>query len=198
MLDDNGRYRNKVRLMETYLAPMAHIRERADAEKERGYFASDEQMEAAKKFLLMELLHAAGLADDHGDILLDAVVIQKTLGKFSKCCQDRSGKIEELFGIGVRRDVVRKAKSQLEDVIDLIGLKFEKADRRKVNGEQIYYYRLEQATWTRIKEIIDARMSVDVGFVPKIEVLSDTRRAAKNKQEKESAVRSTAKGLQWT
>jgi hypothetical protein len=198
MRDDNGRYRNKVRLMETYLSPIAHIRERADAEKERGYFASDEQMEAAKKFLLMELLHAAGLADDHGDILLDAVVTQKTLGKFSKCCQDRSGKIEELFGIGVRRDVVRKTKSQLEDVIDLIGLKFEKAERRKVNGEHFYYYRIEQATWTRIKEIIDARTRIDVGCVPTIEVLSDTRRAAKNRQEKESAMRSPAKELQWT
>jgi hypothetical protein len=196
-LDDNGVYRDKVRLMQTYLSPMNHIRERADAERDRGYFAPDADMEAAKKFLLMELLHAAGLADDHGDILLDVAVTQKTLGKFSNCCLDRKGKMEELFDISVRRDVVRKAKSQLEDVIDLIGLKFDKAERRKPNGEQTYYYRLEHATWNRIKQIIDARMSIDVGFIPTIEVLSDTRRAAKNKQEKESSVRSKAKGLQW-
>ncbi|RQQ21303.1 hypothetical protein DF107_02640 [Burkholderia stagnalis] len=197
-LDDNGRYRDKVRLMETYLSPMTHIRERADAEKERGYFASDANMEAAKKFLLMELLNAAGLADDYGDIQLDVAVTQKTLGKFVACCQKRSGKIEELFGINVRGDVEGKAKNQLDDVIDMIGLKFDKAERRKINGEHFYYYRLEQATWNRIKQIIDARMSIDVGFVPTIEVLSDSERALKSKREKVSAMRSKAKGLlQW-
>ncbi|PRE93279.1 hypothetical protein C6Q02_01090 [Burkholderia multivorans] len=198
MLDDNGAYREKVRLMGTYLSPMAHIRERADAEKECEYFASDANMEAAKKFLLMELLNAAGLADDYGDIQLDVAVTQKTLGKFAECCRKRSGKIEELFGISVRRDVEGKAKSQLEDVIDLIGLKFDKAERRKINGEHFYYYRLEQATWNRIKQIIDARMSVNVGFVPAIEVLAESQRARKNKSEKVSAMRSKARGqLQW-
>jgi hypothetical protein len=197
VLDDNGRYRHKVRLMETYLSPMAHIRERADVEKEYGYFASDQKKEAEKKFLLMELLHAAGLADGHGDIQLDVAVAQKTLGKFSKCCLDRKAKIEELFDISVRGDVVGKAKSQLEDVIDLIGLKFGKAERRKPNGEQTYYYRLERATWIRVNQIINARMSIDVGFVPTIEVLTPTRRAAKEKAKKKSSARSLAKGLQW-
>lgn len=145
----------------------------------------------------MELLHAAGLADGHGDIQLDVAVAQKTLGKFSKCCLDRKAKIEELFDISVRGDVVGKAKSQLEDVIDLIGLKFGKAERRKPNGEQTYYYRLERATWIRINQIINARMSIDVGFVPTIEVLTPTRRAAKEKEKKKSSARSLVKGLQW-
>ncbi|QNB10293.1 hypothetical protein G5S35_01085 [Paraburkholderia tropica] len=197
MLDDNGRYRNKVRLMETYLSPMNHIRERADAEKEYGFFASDSKNEAAKKFLLMELLNAAGLADEHGDIQLDVAVTQKTLGKFVECCQKRSGKIEDLFDISVRRDVATKAKNQLDDVIDLIGLKFDKAERRKPNGVQTYYYRLEQATWHRIKQIIDSRMSINVGFVPTIEALTPTRRAVKNKEMKKTAARAAAKGLQW-
>jgi len=197
ILDDNGRYRKKVRLMETYLSPMHHIRERADAEKEREYFSSDAKNEAAKKYLLMELLHAAGLADEQGDIQLDVAVTQKTLGKFVECCMKRAGKIEDLFDLSIRGDVKGKAKSQLNDVIDLIGLKFDKPERRKPNGEQTYYYRLEQATWHRIKQIIDARMSINVGFVPTIEVLTDAQRAKRNKLAKESAMRTKTRGLQW-
>ena len=167
-LDDGGSYRQKVRLMHVYLAPLNQIREGADVDRAQNRFASDSNRDASKQYLLHKLLHAAGIADKHGELLLDAAVTQESLGPFAKLCRERSGLLETLFDISVRRDGEKKAKSQLDVVVDLIGLKFGKAERKKIKGQSVYIYRLDPDSWFKIKRIIDRRLTIDVSHVSKM------------------------------
>jgi len=164
-LDDGGRYRQKVRLMQVYLSPANHLRERAEMDRKRDRFASDAALDSAKQYVLLKLFHAAGIADEHGAFRFDVAVSQKSLGAFAQQCKEQSGKIEELFDISVRGDLETKgAKNQLDELVDLVGLNFCKAERRKIDRVHHYMYRLEEASWTTIKEIIDRRMSTTSEF----------------------------------
>ncbi|MBB3256233.1 hypothetical protein F4827_001059 [Paraburkholderia bannensis] len=182
ILDDGGRYRKKVRLMEVYLSPRDHLRERTEWDHKRDYFASDTERSSAKQYVLLKLFNAAGIVDDHGAFRFDVAVSQKSLGAFAQQCKELSGKLEALFDISVRGDVANKAKSQLDDLVDLVGLSFGKAERRNKKGEDTgYFYRLEETSWTRIKTIIDRRMRTEVGVVPDIEILTPSEKARRTK-----------------
>ncbi|MGR8020642.1 plasmid replication protein, CyRepA1 family [Burkholderia cenocepacia] len=99
------------------------------------------------------------------DLRKAGAVSQKSLGVFAQQCEEFSGKLETLFDISVRRDVANKAKSQLDDLVDLVGLSFGNAERRKIDGKNVYSYRLEEASWNQIKDIIDRRLTTDISRV---------------------------------
>jgi hypothetical protein len=170
MLDDGGRYRKKVRLMETYLSPRDHLRERAEWDRKWDHFASDAERSSAKQYVLLKLFSAAGIVDDNGAFRFDVAVSQKSLGAFAQQCKELSGKLETLFDISVRRDVANKAKNQLDDLVDLVGLSFGKAERRKIDEKNVYFYRLEEAGWNQIKNIIDRRLTTDMSSVPFVHI----------------------------
>ncbi|MFL9908286.1 plasmid replication protein, CyRepA1 family [Paraburkholderia sp. RL17-337-BIB-A] len=195
MLDERGAYREKVRLMQVYLTPLAHLEARARAEHDAQYMATDRSHEPLKKLLLHELLSAAGIADDVTPIKQNVRVSQETLGRFAEVCQSKASKIQELFGISVRRDVSKKAARQLSDILDLMGLSFGDTIRQKRDGVTTNIYPLDEASWETVKNIVDRRMSSAAQkSVPTLQFETDTQRAKRKKKEQEAMLRKRKRG----
>ena len=194
-LDDRGTYREKVRLMQIYLTPLVHLKERAMAEHDAHYMATDKSYELVKKLLLHDLLSAAGIADDVTAIRPDACVSQETLGRFAEVCQRNASKIQELFGLYVRRDVSTKAVRQLRDILNLIGIDLGDAIRQKRGGVTTNIYEVDEVSWETVKEIVDRRLSSVVKAVPAFQFQSDLQRSKRRKKEKEAAIRAGKRGL---
>jgi hypothetical protein len=140
--------------------------------------------------LLRELLLAAGIADDVTGIKLDARVSQKSLGCFAEVCQHRASKIQDLFGLYVRKDLSKKAVRQLADILELIGIDLGDVIREKRNGVTTNVYPLDGASWNTVKEIVDRRLSSSAGkSLPSLEFMSDIQWRKRKKKEQEAMQR---------
>jgi hypothetical protein len=179
-LDDDGRYREKVRTMQIYLTPFQKLAERSLAERKAGHFVTDTKLEPIKKAMLYQLLAAAGLADDSAVIKTGVVVSKDTLHEFAKVCQEEGGKIQELFGLNVRtKDLHGKAAHKLGKVLDLIGLKNLPATRDKATGT--YYYELNVDTLNLVRSVIDKRVGEVLSRAPVLEFVPASQKAARKK-----------------
>jgi hypothetical protein len=166
-LDDDGRYREKVRTMQIYLTPLHQLNAKSLDERQAGHFVTDAKLEPVKKMMLFKLLNAAGMADEHALIKTDVIVSQPTLAAFAEVCQTDAGKIMELFGVNVRtKDMHTKAKQNLSKILELIGLEHEPAIREKVNGVTTYKYALDVDSWDLVRSVIDKRMGEIVSPAP--------------------------------
>lgn len=170
-LDQKGRYRDQVRMMETYLSSPKRLGEQATYERESGYFASDASHLAVKKLLLFQLLSAAGLADATTPIKTDVIFSKHALDTFIAVCKQHKAKIQELFGVNVRSDVKANAVQQLGTVLELIGLKMTPGQRQKVGGVTTYYYKIEDSTLTDIHEVIEKRVAPPTKSASEVELL---------------------------
>ncbi len=194
-LDDRGAYREKVKIMQVYLTPLAHLEARARVEYDEHYMVTDRSHEPLKKLLLHELLSAAGIANDVTPVKPDASVSQETLMRFAEVCQSNASKIQELFGLYVRRDVSKKAARQLSDILDLIGLQFGDTIRQKRNGVITNIYPLDEASWLTVKEIVDRRLSSAIQkSVATLQIESNSQRAKRKKKEQEAMLRARKRG----
>ncbi|MFL9914150.1 hypothetical protein PQR75_01825 [Paraburkholderia fungorum] len=194
-LDDRGAYRDKVKLMQVYLTPLVHLEVRAQAEYDAQYLVTDRSHEPTKKLLLHELLSAAGIADDETPIKPDASVSQKTLGQFVEVCQRNASKIQELFGVRVRRgDLSKKATRQLSDILDQIGLTLGDLVRQKRDGVNTNIYPLDEVSWETVKEIVERRLSRAEKSVPTLQSETDTQRAKRKKKEQEAMLSKRERG----
>lgn len=170
--DEKGKFRDQVRMMETYLTPIKQLTERAATERDFGYFASDIGHGPIKNLLLRQLLSAAGLADATTHIKTEVIFTKYTLGSFISACQQNRAKIQELFGITVRSDVKANAVQQLGKVLDLIGLQTTKPERQKVGVVTTYYYQIDAGSWDAIRDVINRRAAGVVRSVSDIELLA--------------------------
>lgn len=184
MLDDHGAYRGKIRLMHIYLLSAPTLKEQALKERDAEKLAPDRDNALVKKAVLHELLESAGIANAFGDINTDLQLTKSGLMDFAKACQRRARKIQELFDIHVRKDVEKKPMQQLSIVLDLIGLTTTPAERKKVAGEIIYLYRVDEASLKLAKEIVERRVT-PAKETPHLIFLTDAARAKKRAEEKE-------------
>ena len=160
--DDNGRYREKVRMMQTYLTPLQNLIDKSSAERKADRFLSDMKFEPLQKSMLYDLLEAAGLADSTTPIKSGVVVSKETLTTFTKMCRARSSKIQELFGIKPHKNTMQT----LGKILDLIGLKNCPPVRVKIDKVTIYNYELDMGTWDQISGIINIRLSTSSSAAP--------------------------------
>lgn len=194
-MDDRGAYRDKVRLMEVYLTPLEHLRAKAMAEYEAEYLPTDRTHEPLKKVLLHELLTAAGIADDDTPIKPDVCVTKESLSRFVEVCQRNRSKIQELFGLYVRKDVSRTAVRQLRDILELMGVGLGEIERKKVGGVPTNLYPFAVGAWDTIREIVERQVStVANSDIPRFLTMTDAQRAKKNRLEKEAKDRARRRG----
>ncbi len=195
-LDDRGAYRDKVRLMEVYLTPLEYLKTRAMAEYDADYLPTDRSHEMLKKVLLHELLVAAGIADDDTPIKSDVCVTKESLSQFVEVCQRNRSKIQELFGLYVRKDVSRTAVRQLRDILELMGVGLGGIDRKKQGGVITNAYPFDAGSWEVMKEIVERRVStVAKSSTPWFDIETDSQRAKKKRLEKEAKDRARRRGL---
>ncbi len=161
LLDNGGRYRDKVRLAELVFAEYSEVLDTSNhetlREDERKTFTSDVKNTALKRKVMRDLLVAAGLSDGWNAIKPEALVNQDDLTAFASAMVENRGKLEHLFGISVRGDLHNKAISSVQQVLGLIGLEFNEVKTQKDGARKIRYYQICPDSLAVLKEVIEQR-----------------------------------------
>ncbi|MFZ6718649.1 hypothetical protein [Undibacterium sp. Ji49W] len=141
-LDDHGKYREKIRLMEIYLSSDNVL---VDKDKRQVSLpVPDRQMFYLKKQLLREIFSSAGLIDADGTFNLNKKICAGDLDEFKKCCVIKNQQIQELFNFALRLDFKEKPIGQLNLFLKLIGLQWDSRPTKvDIDGQRTRYYKLE-------------------------------------------------------
>jgi hypothetical protein len=159
VLDDNGEYRNQLRLLEIYLTPLANLQARGRIELNEGIYSSDKKNLTLKKAILYELLFSAGIAKDKVPFDLKARINKKMLKNFESVCRSKASQIQELFGINaVPKDLSSKPTITLNKVLNVIGLKLVQCDRKRVNGKSTNFYKIDELSHSWAIDIIERKV----------------------------------------
>jgi len=143
-MDDEGKYRKQILMMEALLG--TNTKSQDDAEIK------------AKVKLLRELFKATGVYTAANNFDVTATITSYSLKNFVTLCKTRKVKIERVLGSTLRKDLYNKPLSQLADYLKLCGLKtvlvriFEDD-----NDQKIYEYRLEPQSLENILNIVEQR-----------------------------------------
>ncbi|MEG0084107.1 MAG: plasmid replication protein, CyRepA1 family [Massilia sp.] len=141
-LDDEQRYREKVKLMAVYLSDDD---ESIDYDKpQQSKFSGDRDFSYSTKVLLRELFAAAKLVDTKGNFSEDRRICKDDLNEFVSICDEKRGEIETLLKIDVRGDLYKKPMTQLGNLLKLIGCGWGKPTNTDINGQRIRYYSVNQ------------------------------------------------------
>lgn len=188
-LDDHGSYRKKVKQMLLHMLPVHTIKENAIRAGDHEKLITDREQGLLKKILLHQLLEAAGVINAYGDFDTTLQLCNANLGEFAQLCKQQASKIQELFNIPVRKDVLRKPMQQLTRMLDLIGLTKTEAEKKKAEGVTTYLYRIDEGSLITMKEIIERRAAPGDRVLPDIEFLTKSEHAKKRAKERDKDAR---------
>ncbi len=158
-LDDNGKFRERIRLAEAYFAPLTLAINRSRRFDDSSVLAPDAAQLPLKRELLRELLASAGLADDSTPIKCGVSFKHADLKRFVVTYKQNARCIEELFGLTVRDDLERNAVQSLTPVLRLIGLSRKKTANYKINGKRVREYEVDADSVKLVTDIIQRRAS---------------------------------------
>jgi hypothetical protein len=144
-LDNHGKYRKNIRLLEIYLSLDDVLIERD--KRESSYALPDRQMFYLRKHLLRELFSSAGLIDTDGVFNLRKKVSASDLDDFKKLCLIRKQQIQQFFDLALRLDFKEKPIGQLNIFLKLIGLQWNSLPQKvDIDGQRIRYYTIDSFT----------------------------------------------------
>ncbi|MGA4047913.1 plasmid replication protein, CyRepA1 family [Ralstonia nicotianae] len=158
--DDDGRYRPKLRLLETYLSSVGELVVQDLRDAERSVILTDAKKRALKQLVLKALLTSAGLAGEGEPVRHEAVITSNDLGSFIETCHENSARLQDLFGMALRGDLDTKPMSQLGKILELMGLSLEKVSAKHVPGDKskkTYYYRIHREEWQTAMDYVERR-----------------------------------------
>jgi hypothetical protein len=141
-LDNNGNFRNAINTYELIACKSDEEIQRKDSYSETKY-AADRDNLMIQKQLLSSLLTASGLFSQ-GVFNLDLQIEKSDLADFAKCCLKNKVKIEQLFEVQVRSDVIDKPIQQLNTILKILGLSTIKQQIKQSGGKKYYFYRLDK------------------------------------------------------
>ena len=154
-LDDNGRFRDSVRMFEYLRTSDAELRDRDSSS--RKLLPSDRSNLLVKKQLLVRLLTTAGVLRGDGAFDAEVTVSAADLDEFIKRCCATKNRVELLFDTPIRSDIGRKPTQQLGALLQLVGLKLERAEIRKVGGRKTYRYKVSPVSLHLMASIVERR-----------------------------------------
>lgn len=161
LLDDGGKYRDKVRLAELVFTDAPDVLgtsyDETLREDVRGGFASDAKNSALKPKILRDLLRFAGLADGWSAIRPDVLITQSGLGAFVNAMVENKLRLEQLFGISLRGDLHRKPISSVQQILGLIGLRLPCVSIKKSGKQKIRYHQVCPDSLEIIRDVIRRR-----------------------------------------
>ncbi|MHA6847039.1 plasmid replication protein, CyRepA1 family [Ralstonia syzygii] len=160
-LDDNGKFRDRIRMAEVYFSPLSAAINRSRRFDEASALAPDAAMLPLKRELLYKLLTSAGLVDDNNAIKCDASFKQTDLSRFVATWKENAGPISASFGLPLRRDLDTKATQSLTAVLRLIGLSSQESGSYWIDGKKkrVREYQVDPASVALVKDIIERRAS---------------------------------------
>lgn len=161
LLDDGGKFRDKVRTAELVFSDHAEVLGTSYVEtsweKERGGFASDAKNSALKRKVLRDLMKAAGLADGWAAINPEVSITQSSLGVFVDKMLEYKTKLEHLFGVTLRGDLNHKPISSVQQVLGLLGLELPCVKTQKIGKNKIRYYQVSVDSLEVMKRVMEDR-----------------------------------------
>ena len=110
-----------------------------------GKLSIDRGNNSMKAELLQELLVKSGISDARGNFNLDLEIESSSLKNFSLYCQQKSYEIMALLGVSVRMDISQKPMTQLNSILQLIGMKMNKSRQEdNKSGARTFFYKIER------------------------------------------------------
>ena len=103
------------------------------------------------------ILKSANLTDKTGRILTDTIIRGDELTEFSDYCLKHKNEIAQLYGLAIRRDIHRKAVSQLWEFLNLMGVRHKKLKTVKENGTKINLYSIQKESVDFLDDISTRR-----------------------------------------
>lgn len=162
--DDDGRYRQKLKLLELYLSPVEGLAMQDLRDADRLAILTDAKKRTLKKLVLAVLLASAGLASEREPFRQEAVVTGDNLGAFIEACREQSARLQDLFSVSLRADLDTKPMSQLGKVLELMGLSLERVSAKRAAGDKskkTYSYRIHREEWDTAMRHLERRKAAN-------------------------------------
>ena len=137
ILDDQGRYREKIRMYEKIISSYWGI--------------SDE-----KPKFLFKIFQIAGVINRTGKFD-EKIITKDSLSNFSEYSINHSMTVQRLFNLVTRKDVIQDPISQLKLFLNLCGIKLKKTNSKSTDGKKTYQYLIDSESFFQINELIRRR-----------------------------------------
>jgi hypothetical protein len=142
-LDNIGKFRKQLRMMALFRSNPFSLAE-SDAKRNASHVI-DRDNNSMKANLLIELLPKTGITDSHGKFNLDLEITNSELKEFAMACSHKSHEIYTLLGIKIRADVHRKAMTQLNIILNTIGMKMQESGHTdNKQGKRTFFYKVDK------------------------------------------------------
>jgi hypothetical protein len=157
-IDDDGRFRQAVRLFEMIQQPG-----KADVDWEKPNRLSADIYEATQqRRLLTNLLTAAGIFDEASGFSRSATVTHGDLSAFADFCDEQRVGIERLLDVSLRSDYRRKPAQQLGVFLKMLGLQLQRVGVRKQGKDKIYTYCIDHDMLNAVESAAAHRADISV------------------------------------
>lgn len=154
VLDDEGWYRKKIRLLELVLSnttvEMASITSALSVDR----LSTD--TEETKASMLREIFNVAGVFDMRA-FTADKVISHSDLAEFTAYCRQNKTRIERVFNKDIRSDIARKPMAQLGWFLSAVGLQTEKCGAQRNGSAKTYLYWIDPGLYATAMETIRLR-----------------------------------------
>jgi hypothetical protein len=152
-LDNGGKYREQIKMLECYLSPLPVLIYKSKNEKRRHVFLPDQKLLPGKKYYIHQLLKAAFISSNTQPIDHTTRLSQESLFDFARCFRKYEGSIKEQFHIETPKDLANKSISALQKILEIIGLKT--TDAVRVKQKRLYY--VDKGSIDTAMEVINIR-----------------------------------------
>lgn len=151
MLDNKGKFRRQIRMMQTFIEDDEHLRIKdenevyAESERESEWtrHIGDRSHHLRTKLLLVELFSSADLLDDKNRIIEDKMVCRAELGAFIRTCKKLNLQVQSVLGVAIRTDIDKDPVTQLKNFLRLIGVGVTAATRKRSKESQSQHYGID-------------------------------------------------------
>lgn len=138
--DNRGEYRNMVRRLEGVIRARQYVGRVGD-----------------EIVLLSKLIEEAGLLNVNGKLELDKVVTMESLKPFKAYCGRAKLRIQRELEMAIRKDIKENPTQQLNDFLELCGLKVIRSKTISKGDTKIYEYQLDRKSYDMAMKLIDRR-----------------------------------------
>lgn len=154
-MDAGGKLRDQVKLMELLATDDERLEEWD--RYARDALTGDKPAHVLRKKLLTSLLRTAGILTEANRISPTIVVELASLRPFAQLCVKERVRIQRLFDVPIRRDVLRKPAQQLGAILKLLGLSLKREAVEKRGSMKIYRYTVDPDNLAFIMTVVDSR-----------------------------------------
>ncbi|WP_168209714.1 plasmid replication protein, CyRepA1 family [Chromobacterium paludis] len=137
-LDDDGRHRERIRLLANVL--MSEDLARFHDQRKSDRMPSNSLV--LRRELMHELLERAHIQVTEDGLICQGELMHARLSDFAAYCQFHAVRVETLLKIPVNKNVLAKPMSQLNRLLGLMAISTQRIGQKDQNGKRVYLYTL--------------------------------------------------------